>query len=223
MVVARRPPKIMRADGHAVGIVGLGRPARIVAHGRGEAAVGMGGLFLRFGRPFLPSPVEALGGHGAVLAFPPDIEIGCEGDVGVDRVALDHLGGVGIGLAVGSGHDAEIAGLGIDGVETPVRAGFHPGDVVADGPDLPVLEVGRRDHHGEVGFAAGAGEGGGDVGLFAVGRLHTDDQHVLGQPALLSAQIGTDAQGEAFLAEQGIAAVSGADGDDGVVLGEMAM
>ena len=28
----------------------------------------------------------------------------------------------------------------------------------------------RRDQHGEIGLAAGAGESGGDVGFFAVGR-----------------------------------------------------
>jgi hypothetical protein len=51
----------------------------------------------------------------------------------------------------------------------PVGVGLDPGDVVADGPDLPAVEAGGRDEHGEVGLAAGAGEGGGDVGLSPFG------------------------------------------------------
>ena len=45
---------------------------------------------------------------------------------------------------------------------------------------------------------------------------------MLGEPALLLRQIGADAQGETFLAQQNVAAVAGADRDDRVVLREMA-
>jgi hypothetical protein len=47
--------------------------------------------------------------------------------------------------------------------------------------------------------------------LSAVRRFHAENQHVLGQPALLPGQIRTDPEGEAFLAQQDIAAVTGAD------------
>jgi hypothetical protein len=50
------------------------------------------------------------------------------------------------------------------------RAGLDPGDVVADGRDLPALEALGRHQHREVGLAAGAGEGGGDVVLLALRR-----------------------------------------------------
>ena len=44
---------------------------------------------------------------------------------------------------------------------------------------------------------------------------------MLSQPALLPAQVGGDAQGEALLALEHVAAVAGVDGHDGVVLGEL--
>ncbi len=81
--------------------------------------------------------------------------------------------------------------------------------------------MGGRDEHGEVGLAAGGGEGGGDVGLLALGVLDAEDEHVLGHPALVPGHGGGDAQGEALLAEQGIAAVAGAVAPDLARLGEV--
>ena len=48
-----------------------------------------------------------------------------------------------LGLVVvgGAGGDAEEAGLGVDGVEAAVVAELHPGDVVADGLDLPARQA----------------------------------------------------------------------------------
>ena len=124
-------------------------------------------------------------------------------------------------FAAGAGRDAEEAGLGVDGAQPAVGVGLDPGDVVADGPDLPAVEALGRDQHGEVGLAAGAGEGGGDVGLLAVRDLDAEDEHVLGHPALVARDVGGDAQGEALLAEQRIAAVAGAVGPDLAGLGEV--
>ena len=78
--------------------------------------------------------------------------------------------------------------------------------------DLPALalEVGGRDEHREVGLAAGARESGCYVGLFAFGILDAQDQHVLGQPALVAGHHRSDAQGQALLAQQGVAAVAAA-------------
>ena len=109
-----------------------------------------------------------LGGRLVGHALPPDAALGRERDVGEDGVLRERGHGVGIGLCAGAGSDAEEAGLGIDGAELAVGVGLDPGDVVADGPDLPAVEACGRNHHGEVGLAAGGGEGGGDVGLFAV-------------------------------------------------------
>ena len=58
--------------------------------------------------------------------------------------------------------------------------------------------------------------------LFPLGRFDAEDEHVLGEPALLFREIGGDAERETFLAQEDVAAVTGADRDDGVVLREMA-
>ena len=66
------------------------------------------------------------------------------------------------------------------------------------------------------------GKGRRDVMFFPFRRFDAENEHVLGEPALLAREIGTDAEREAFLAEQNISAVTGADRDDGVVLRKMA-
>ncbi len=104
-----------------------------------------------------------------------------------------------------------------------VVAGLDPGDVVADGGHFPafLLEFLGRDEHREVRLAAGAGEGGGDVGLLAVRALHAGDQHVLGEPAFVAGHHRGDAEGEALLAEQRVAAVAGAVAPDRPLFGEV--
>ena len=154
-------------------------------------------------------------------ALPPDAAVGGEGDVGEDGVAGERGHGVGVGFGGGAGGDAEEAGFGVDGAELAGGVGLDPGDVVAYGPDLPAFEAGGRDEHGEVGFAAGAGEGGGDVGLFASGRFDAEDEHVLGHPAFVAGDVGGDAEGEALLAEQRVAAVARAVGPDFAGFGEV--
>ena len=116
------------------------------------------------------------------------------------------------------GH-AEEAGLGVDGPQVALVVVLHPADVVADGLDLPALE--GRDEHGQVGLAAGRREGGGHVLDVVLGRGELEDEHVLGQPALVAGHHRGDAQGEALLAQQGVAAVAGAVGPDRALLGEV--
>src|SRR5690606_20588813 len=101
-----------------------------------------------------------------------------------------------------------------DGVETAVSTGLDPGDVVAHRPYLPAFETLRRDQHGEVGLATGAGEGAGDVVFLALRVFHADDHHVFGHPALVARHHGGDAQRHALLAEQRVATVAGTVGDD---------
>ena len=93
---------------------------------------------------------------------------GDEGDVGEDGVGAQGGHGVGVGLVAGAGRDAEEAGFRVDGAQLAGGVRLDPGDVVADGPDLPALEAGGWDEHGEVGLAAGGGEGGGDIGFLGV-------------------------------------------------------
>ncbi len=58
--------------------------------------------------------------------------------------------------------------------------------------------------------------------FFSFRRFDAENQHVLGEPALFAREIRTDAQRETFFAQQHIAAVTGADRDDRVVLRKMA-
>ena len=208
--------------------LGSSQSGSMVGHceaGAVKRRVGMGslgsGLSGDFGRPAIALPIEALGGGLVGHAFPPDAAFGRERHVGEDGVAGQRGHGVGIGLVAGAGSDAEESGLGIDGAELAVRVGMNPGDVVADGPHLPALEAFGRNHHGEVGLAAGGRKCGGDIGLFAFRALHADDEHVLGHPAFVAGDVGGDAQGKALLAQQGVAAVAGAIGPDLARLREM--
>ena len=146
-----------------------------------------------------------------LAAFPPGFVVGGQRDVGEQGVAVDHVEGIAIGGAIGARHDAEIAGFGVDGIQPPIGSGMQPGDVIAHGPDLPSRHGVGRNEHGEVGLAARRRECGGDVVGLALRILDADDEHVLGQPALVARLPAGDAQRMAFLAEQGIAAVAGAE------------
>ena len=114
--------------------------------------------------------------------------------------------------------------LGVDRVELAVLAGLDPGDVVADRRDLPAFlgKLRRRDQHREVRLAAGArGTRRRRRSSRPSGRLDADDQHVLGQPALVARHHRGDAQREALLAQQRVAAVARAVGPDRALLGEV--
>ena len=78
-------------------------------------------------------------------------------------------------------------------------------------------------HHGEVGLPAGARESRGHDRSSRPRRFDAEDQHVLGEPAFLAAEIRTNAQRQALLPQQHVAAVVGADRNDRVVLRKVAM
>src|SRR5262249_17108441 len=94
-------------------------------------------------------------------------------------------------------------------------------DVVTDGLNFPAFEMRRWNQHREIGFAARAGERRGYVELSSFGRFDAEDQHVLCHPTLLTREIRSDAQRKTLLAQQNVAAVTGADRDNCVVLWKM--
>jgi len=122
-------------------------------------------------------------------------------------------------LRRGAWRHAEEPGFGVDGVQPSVGADLHPRDVVADTLAFPPRD--GRDQHGQVGLAAGGGEGRGDMEMFSLRVGQAQDEHVLGQPSLPLGLGRRDAQGQAFLAQQGVAAVSGSVRPDEVFLGEV--
>jgi len=183
-----------------------------------------GGGFVGRG-PGIAAPVDEAVGRSVGHALPPDAAVGLavgadgERDVGEDAVAGQRLHGVGIGLVGCAGSDAEESRLGVDGAQLAAGVGLDPCDVVAHGPDLPAVEAGGGNEHGEVGLAAGGGKGRGDICLLGaavgVGRcFDANDEHVFGHPALVACDVGCDAQGETLLAQQGVASVAGAVGPD---------
>ena len=172
-------------------------------------------------RPVLALPVDAVRGRFLRHAFPPDIAVVGQRDVGVDDVGLERRHRVVIGFLRCSWRDAKETCLGVDGVELAVLARLDPGDVVADRGNFPAVEGSGRNQHGKVGLAAGRWEGSGDVGFFTGGRFDAENQHVLGQPTLVARHGGGDTQRQTFLAEQGIAAITGAVGPDFARLGKM--
>src|SRR5690606_13068096 len=132
---------------------------RVVGGSHGEAGVGvrrLDALFLGdLGRPVVALPVDQVSGGRVGHAFPPHVTVVGQRDVGEDHVAVERLHAVEVGVLVGARGDAEVAGFGVDGVQTAVLGGLDPGDVVTDGGDLPALVALGRDQHGEVGLAAG--------------------------------------------------------------------
>ena len=129
--------------------------------------------------------------------------------------------GVRIRLLVRARSDAEEARLRVDGVDLPVVGRLDPGDVVADGRDLPAVEPFRRNQHREVRLAARARERGADIRLLACWRFDADDEHVLGEPAFVARHRGRDAEREALLAQQRVAAVAAAERPDRPLFGEV--
>lgn len=195
-------------DGNAIGVLPLGGNAGALAGGGGEAGVGMGCWRLRFWGPGLVLPVGDAGGSFFGHAFPPDVAVFGEGGVGEDGVAPHGVHGVDVCFVAGEWGDAEETGFGVDGVELAVGAELHPADVVTNCFGFPAGNGGNE--HGEVGFAAGGGEGGGNVFELAFGVGEFQDEHVLGEPAVVAGHDGCDAQGETLFAEEGVAAVAAA-------------
>ena len=183
----------------------------------------MGGDAAAVRRPVLSGPIDQVRGLFFGHAFPPDIAIVGERDIGEDAVGLDRLHGARVRVVRSAGRDAEVAGLGIDRMQFAVLVWPEPCDVVADDGRFPAFFLIWlwRDEHREVRLAAGRGKGSGEIGFMAIGLLHADDEHVFGHPLVFARDVGGDAQCEAFFSEQGVAAVARAVGHDLASLGEM--
>ena len=164
--VARRPPKRIAEIGTPAGSSHSGAIDGHCDAGAVKRALGWAAGASASGVQSLALPVDQVRGRLVGEALPPDVAVVGLGDVGEDAVGVERAHRVGVGLLAGAGGDAEEAGLGVDGVEPAVVAELHPGDVVADGLDLPARQ--RRDEHGHVRLAARRRERGGDVALLAV-------------------------------------------------------
>ena len=140
---------------------------------------GLGASFLGDGwSPVLALPVDQVCGHRAgvlVHAFPPDVAVIGQCDIGEDDILVQAGHAVGVGVEVGAGGHAKVTGFGVDGIQLAVTVRFDPSDIVADGGDLPAIKANGWHQHGKVGLAAGAGEGGCYVVLLALGIGHAQN------------------------------------------------
>ena len=141
---------------------------------------------------------ETLGCFGS-HTLPPDVALGSQRSVGEYGVSPQHVHCLGVRGHAGARSNSEETSLWVDRAQASVGPGLQPGDVVAEGFDLPPGQGGR--HHGKVCFATGARECSRQcVGLVLwAGDLH--EQHVLSEPSFLLSKHGGDAQGKGFLGQ----------------------
>ena len=210
-----------RADGHAFGVFPVRINRRALARRSGETGVRMSRRRFRSGRPVVTLPIDQVGGFFFRHSFPPHVAVVRQGDVRKDRVRTAGLHGVVVRMFRRSRSDAEETGFGIDGVQTAVLPRFQPRDVIADRPNFPSLESGGGNQHGQIRFAACAGESGGDISFFTFGAFDSGDQHMFGQPSFIASLNGGDAQSQTFLTQQGVAAVTGTERPDFTRFGEV--
>ena len=180
----------------------------------------MGRRFFARRSPVPSLPVDGMTGRRAVHPFPPDIPVVGQGAIGEDRVFFHGRHRGRIRFTGGAGGDSEESAFGIDGIRPAVGTDLDPGDVVADTLAFPAGDGGRQ--HCQVGLPAGRGKGGGEMVRFPGGARQTQDQHMLGHPALAICHGGSDAQGQALFSQQGIASISAPIGPDEVLFGKVA-
>ena len=182
---------------------------------RGEFA--LAGLFVDHVRgPVVALPVDEVCRRFLRHAFPPDVAVVRESDVREDGVLGAGEERVRIRVHSRSRSNAEEAVFRIDGAELAGCVRLDPCDVVTDAGDFPALfaKFLRRDEHCKVRLTASRRECSRDVVLLAFRGLDTEDEHVLGEPALLAGEIGSDAESKALLAEESISSVAGTERPD---------
>ena len=204
-----------RVNFHAGRIIPGAVERRVVGRSDGETCVRVGrfgtGFFGNLWCPVFALPVDQVIWPMAGVffhAFPPDIAVVGQTHVGEDDVFVQTGHAIRVGVKVGAGSDAEITGFRVDGAQIAIGTWLDPCDVVADGGDFPAVKTGGRYQHGEIGFATCAGKSRCDMVFFALRIGQPEDQHVLGQPALVAAHVGGDAQCKTFFAQQSIAAIA---------------
>ena len=159
--------------------------------------------------------VQFLPPHGVVVQI--------QGHVGENGPLLGGGQGVGVGLGIGAWGYAKESLLRVHRPQPAIFSHTNPGDVIPHAPAFPAvfLIALRGDQHGQVGLAAGRGEGTCNITDLPLGILNPQNQHVLRQPALLPAQVGGNPQGKAFLSLEHVAAVAGVNGHNDIVLREL--
>ena len=153
-----------------------------------------------------PLPIRARATN--LLIFPPGLIVLGSSNVGKNRVLLDHVVGIAVGLGIGTRHHPKITRFGIDRPHLTFVIHMQPGNVIAECPDFPVSIFLRRYQHRQICFAAGRWEGCSNVMRFALWTFQTKNQHVLSQPAFLPRLPTGNTEGVTLLTQQSITTVT---------------
>ena len=164
-------------------------------------------------------PIDETFGGFRGHTLPPHVSVGCGGNVGEDGVGGEHVHGNGVCCRAGSWSNTEEARFRVDGAQAAIPSRCEPGDVIADGFNLPPGEAWL--HHGEISFATGTGEGRNHVVGLTLGARNFDEQHVLGHPAFFFGQNRRDAKGERFLRQESVSTIGRSKRPDFFRLGEV--
>ena len=180
----------------------------------------MAGVLVRLRRPVLLLPRGRAGGL-VLHALPPDVAVVGQRDVGEQRVAAARW------CASRSGWSSSWCPARRRRSRTPGsprRAGRRRRSASTRCRRRGSRPSSRGSvglEHREVGLAAGGRERRGDVVHLLLRADQLEDQHVLGEPALVARHRRGDPQRVALLAQQGVAAVAGAEAPDQALLGEV--
>src|SRR5271156_5143298 len=211
----RRPPptKDEGRNGHTVGILPVRIHRGTLASRRSKATVGVSRRSRARWRPLISPPINQLPRRRIGHTLPPDAALGRKSNISEDGVLGQRRHRIWISLRAGARSHAKKTSLRIDGAKLAFGIRLDPGNVVSNGPDLPALEAVGRNHHREIGLAAGRGESSGNISLFTstvrvFRRLDADDQHMLGHPAFIASNVGGNAKRKALLTKKRIAAVA---------------
>lgn len=129
----------------------------------------------------------------AFQALPPHVAVVGECDIGEHRVAGGNgAHGVRVRLPAGARRHPEEAEFRVDGVQATVLAKSHPCDVVSECLRTPAGDGWLQ--HRQVGLATRRRECGREVVSLVLRRNQLEDQHVLGQPALIVGHRRRDTQ-----------------------------
>ena len=145
-------------------------------------------------------------------------------NVGEDGILLVVCRAFGLDFSFVPGATPKKPFSGLTAHSLPSWTDSEPCDIVADVPCLVALLAVdfRRNEHCEVGLAASGRECSCNILDLALRIFDAEDKHMLSHPAFFSAEVGSDTESEALLAEKNVSAVTGVDGPDGVVLREVA-
>src|ERR1017187_2381315 len=179
------------------------------------------GLLRNLRGPSITLPVQTLGGWIVGHPFPPHAAFRRERYVRENGVSRQRRHRVRVGFDRRPWSHAKESGLRIDGSQLSVLVGSNPCDVIAHRPYFPAFEPLWRNHHGEVGLAAGAWECRRDIGFLTLGILDSDNEHMLRHPTFVTRYARGDSQREAFLSQKGVASIPGAVRPDLAGLREM--